>query len=83
MKPSHPSFAPLITFTGICGEEESDTEKGLADFVEIEVVEMENDGLSFDDDLEPMSLSCPVGNAGTYKSKTEKRYIDGGLSTKG
>ena len=44
---------------------------------------MENDGLSFDDDLEPMSLSCPVGNAGTYKSKTEKRYIDGGLSTKG
>ena len=33
---------------------ENDTEKGLADFVEIEVAEMEHDGISYDDDLDPV-----------------------------
>jgi hypothetical protein len=41
--PSLPSFAPLITFIGIA-------EKGLANFVEIEVAEMEHNGITYDDD---------------------------------
>ena len=34
---------------------ENDTEKGLANYVEIEVAEMERDGITYDNDLEPVS----------------------------
>ena len=34
---------------------ENDTEKGLANYVEIEVAEIERDGITYDNDLEPVS----------------------------
>jgi hypothetical protein len=40
---------------------EGDTGKGLADFVEIEVAEMEHDGISYDDDLEPILSPTKAG----------------------
>ena len=40
---------------------ESDNEKGLADFVEIEVAEMEHDGISYDNDLEPVFSPTEAG----------------------
>ena len=40
---------------------ENDTEKGLANYVEIEVAEMEHDGITYDDDLEPVLSPTRVG----------------------
>ena len=40
---------------------ENDTEKGLANVVDIEVAEMEHDGITYDDDLEPVLFPTEVG----------------------
>ena len=40
---------------------ENDTGKGLADFVEIEVAEMEHDGITYDDDFEPVLSPTTAG----------------------
>ena len=40
---------------------ENDTEKGLANFVEIEVAEMEHDGVTYDDALEPILSPTKTG----------------------
>ena len=40
---------------------ENDTEKGLANFVEVEVAEMEHDGITYDDDLEPVLSATRAG----------------------
>ena len=53
---------------------ENDTEKGLADFVEIEVAEMEHDGITYDDNLEP--VLSPTG-AGWKRGKDFDLQIDG------
>jgi hypothetical protein len=45
---------------------ESDTDKGLADYVEIEVAEMEHDGISYDDDYEP--ILAPADSEAGWKS---------------
>ena len=42
-------------------EVKSDTEKGLANYIEIEVAEMEHDGISYDDDLEPVLSPTEAG----------------------
>ena len=40
---------------------ESDSGNGLADFVEIEVAEMEHDGISYNDDFEPVLFPTEAG----------------------
>ena len=40
---------------------ENDTERGIADFVEIEVAELEHDGITYDDNYEPVLSPTSVG----------------------
>jgi hypothetical protein len=40
---------------------ENDTEKGIADFVEIEVAELEHDGIKYDDNYEPVLFPTSAG----------------------
>ena len=64
---------------------ENDTKQALANYVEIEVAEMEHDG-TYDDNFDPvLSPTEPVGDAArtsTSKSMIVERYMDGRLSTK-
>jgi hypothetical protein len=63
---------------------ENDTGKGLADFVEIEMAEIEHDNITFNDDFEP--VLSPI-KANWKRGKVfdlqidDNRYMDGRLST--
>ena len=55
---------------------EDDTEKGLANYVEVEVAEMEHDGTTYDDNLEP--VLSPSGAGWKRGKEFDVQIIDSG-----